>query len=311
MGLQEVNPLKERGTLLTRNLSTGSFVDSIVYMKCTRRSLALFNFFLVTLVMVALLFALCLDYWVYTVEPRMVNLTDEFGELKELLFHFHLGYWRICRQAIVDPEGNLTAAEQRYLENDKSVQFTCLHKLSTPEEDDLTSFSIAGGAIGSRMLLMLFLHFTALLLTSVGFIFAVNGYLHSNKKCITAAVVHVMAGILLSICIMQFICIVDDEMNTRLKPTSEGEPSKYKSYYGSCFLLTAMSFVLLQLCALNELNIFLELFSSSEEKVKIVPGLSRLLQKSTARLKPLFFIPDESELASQLHLNPDGPSWKN
>ncbi|KFD57774.1 hypothetical protein M514_01444 [Trichuris suis] len=235
-----------------------------------------------------------------------------YSGLQEWLFHFHLGYWRICRQAIIDHEENLTAVEQKFLQHDKSVQFTCLHKLSMADEDDLTSFSIAGGAIASRMLLMLFLHFIALLLASVGFIFAVNGYMQNNKKCITAAVVHVMAGILLSIGLMQFICVVDDEMNTRLKPTSEGEPSKYKSYYGSSFLLTAMSFMLLQLCALNELHVFLQLYSASEDKLKIVPGLNRLLQKSTARLKPLFFIPEESDFAvNSLQLNSGDAPWKN
>ncbi|KHJ49466.1 hypothetical protein D918_00593 [Trichuris suis] len=190
-----------------------------------------------------------------------------YSGLQEWLFHFHLGYWRICRQAIIDHEENLTAVEQKFLQHDKSVQFTCLHKLSMADEDDLTSFSIAGGAI---------------------------------------------ASILLSIGLMQFICVVDDEMNTRLKPTSEGEPSKYKSYYGSSFLLTAMSFMLLQLCALNELHVFLQLYSASEDKLKIVPGLNRLLQKSTARLKPLFFIPEESDFAvNSLQLNSGDAPWKN
>ncbi|CDW53387.1 hypothetical protein TTRE_0000165101 [Trichuris trichiura] len=147
------------------------------------------------------------------------------------------------------------------------------------------------------MLLMLFLHFIALLLASVGFIFAVNGYMQNNKKCITADSI---LGILLSIGLMQFICVVDDEMNTRLKPTTEGEPSKYKSYYGNYFHEEAF------------LHVFLQLFSASEDKLKIVPGLNRLLQKSTARLKPLFFIPEEPDFAvNSLQLNSGDAPWKN
>lgn len=34
------------------------------------------------------------------------------------------------------------------------------------------------------------------------------------------------------VAVMQYVCVVDDEMAPRMKPTPEGEDSPYKFYYG-------------------------------------------------------------------------------
>lgn len=41
----------------------------------------------------------------------------------------------------------------------------------------------------------------------------------------------------MSIAVMQYICVVDDEMAPKMKNTPEGDTSKYKSFYGTYALI--------------------------------------------------------------------------
>ncbi|KRX83150.1 Glucose-induced degradation protein 4 -like protein [Trichinella sp. T6] len=223
-----------------------------------------------------------------------INLANVDGKQKpEFLQIYHLGYWRICRESFMDADENMTKVQLEYLSHDTSSKYSCLFVMGVANADVLISFGVTSGAIANRMLLMLALHFIALLLTFVGFGFTINGYLKSNKQSIFAAVIHIAAGICISVCIMQFVCVVEDEMSARVKPTAEGEPSKYKSYYGISFFLIATCFVLLQISTLAELKIFLLPYSSTNDTLVIVPGLKRRLMTSIRQPAPLFYIPQD------------------
>ncbi|KRX68781.1 hypothetical protein T09_12616 [Trichinella sp. T9] len=293
MGLRDLNAKKWEKSLIARTQSNSSIVDTLVHMKCTKQAIAAFNFSLLTVIVTFLILSLGLDYWVYTIEPRTVNITDDFGDYMEFLQIYHLGYWRICRESFMDADENMTKVQLEYLSHDTSSKYSCLFVMGVANADVLISFGVTSGAIANRMLLMLALHFIALLLTFVGFGFTINGYLKSNKQSIFAAVIHIAAGICISVCIMQFVCVVEDEMSARVKPTAEGEPSKYKSYYGISFFLIATCFVLLQISTLAELKIFLLPYSSTNDTLVIVPGLKRRLMTSIRQPAPLFYIPQD------------------
>ncbi|KAL1243130.1 Voltage-dependent calcium channel gamma-5 subunit [Trichinella spiralis] len=293
MGLRDLNAKRWEKSLIARTQSNSSIVDTLVHMKCTKQAIAAFNFSLLTVIVTFLILSLGLDYWVYTIEPRTVNITDDFGDYMEFLQIYHLGYWRICRESFMDADENMTKVQLEYLSHDTSSKYSCLFVMGVANADVLISFGVTSGAIANRMLLMLALHFIALLLTFVGFGFTINGYLKSNKQSIFAAVIHIAAGICISVCIMQFVCVVEDEMSARVKPTAEGEPSKYKSYYGISFFLIATCFVLLQISILAELKIFLLPYSSTNDTLVIVPGLKRRLMTSIRQPAPLFYIPQD------------------
>ncbi|KRZ45937.1 Glucose-induced degradation protein 4 -like protein, partial [Trichinella pseudospiralis] len=301
MGLRDLNAKRWEKSLIARTQSNSSIVDTLVHMKCTKQAIAAFNFSLLTVIVTFLILSLGLDYWVYTIEPRTVNLTDDFGDYMEFLQIYHLGYWRICRESFIDADENVTKVQLEYLSHDTSSKYSCLFVMGVANADVLISFGVTSGAIAiqdsfsDRMLLMLALHFIALLLTFVGFGFTINGYLKSNKQSIFAAIIHIAAGICISVCIMQFVCVVEDEMSARVKPTAEGEPSKYKSYYGISFFLIATCFVLLHISTLAELKIFLLPYNSTNDMLLIVPGLKRRLMASVRQPAPLFYIPQDAD----------------
>lgn len=103
----------------------------------------------------------------------------------------------------------------------------------------------------------------------------------------------------MSVAVMQYICVVDDEMAPKMKQTPEGESSKYRFDYGKCesvnaipslwsfrrlsgwsYVAASMSFMCIETCALVELLLFLRRFPSLEDKMVIVPGLKDKIRRA-------------------------------
>lgn len=75
---------------------------------------------------------------------------------------------------------------------------------------------------------------------------------------------------------LQFVSIVDDEMQPRMRPNAAGDPSTFKYSYGLPFTFSALSFIPVQLCIYLQTNIFFTRYPSPEDKTKAVPGLRNL-----------------------------------
>lgn len=102
--------------------------------------------------------------------------------------------------------------------------------------------------------------------------------------------------------VLQFVCVVDDELAPRMKPNAAGEPSKFSFVYGNQFFLrlyfiqilinngkvlivdfmiftgysfffTSLSFLPLQMCACCHAFLYFRRFPTALDKMKIVPGL--------------------------------------
>lgn len=64
------------------------------------------------------------------------------------------------------------------------------------------------------------------------------GQFRHNKQSIISSIFYIMGGLFIFVAVLQFICAVDDEMNTRMKPTLAGEPSRFNFRYGDhCLFL--------------------------------------------------------------------------
>uniref|UniRef100_A0A915HWF0 Odorant receptor n=1 Tax=Romanomermis culicivorax TaxID=13658 RepID=A0A915HWF0_ROMCU len=102
-------------------------------------------------------------------------------------------------------------------------------------------------------------------------------------------------SILMSVAVLQYVCVVDDEMGTMMKKTPEGDDPLYKFDYGyACytihdalqcaitwsFIAASLSFLCIEGSALIELLLFLRRYPTLEDKMKIVPGLQDKVQRA-------------------------------
>lgn len=58
------------------------------------------------------------------------------------------------------------------------------------------------------------------------------GQYRRDKYTLFAAIAYIISGLFIFVAVLQFICAVDDEMNSRMKPAMTGEPSKFNFHYG-------------------------------------------------------------------------------
>ncbi|VDD90928.1 unnamed protein product [Enterobius vermicularis] len=102
-------------------------------------------------------------------------------------------------------------------------------------------------------------------------------FLHCNQwKLLKTVLLSVLfLGFFILVSVLQFICIVDDELGHRMKPTAFGEASKFSYHYGYSFYFSSLSFLPLQMCICFHAFLYFRRFPNAIDKMKIVPGLQR------------------------------------
>lgn len=110
----------------------------------------------------------------------------------------------------------------------------------------------------------------------LGFVFGIVGFVKKNGYNVVSAICYVLGGLTLSMAVLQFVSIVDDEMQPRMKPKGTGEPSSFSYTYGIPFTIAALSFMPVQLCVYLQIQIYFKRYPSPETKTKVVPGLQIL-----------------------------------
>uniref|UniRef100_A0A7E4W5R7 Claudin n=1 Tax=Panagrellus redivivus TaxID=6233 RepID=A0A7E4W5R7_PANRE len=231
------------------------------------------NLYLGIAVMLMQIVPLFFQNWLYVTEPRPLNLTDEKGELVEAEFEYEAGYFQVCRTlgknftTIKNLEHYINAAELR----------RWCHWNSIYTEIDLSDFSFATNMIMIRLGVPTLMHIVGAVLCVFGFVIGVIGYSKRNSCSIISAIFYVIGGLTVAMAILQFVCVVDDEMAPRMKLNAAGEPSLFAFCYGYAFLAAALSFMPTQLCVYLQTQIYFGRYPSPQDKSEIVPGLDDLL----------------------------------
>lgn len=218
------------------------------------------------------------DSWIYVIEPRPVNVTNEFGEFMDVAFEYSMGYFRICRihrrnvtlfEYIADLEMHI-ADDELHLQCHWNPFFT---------GSDLSDFSLATAGIQERLGVPASLYLLGSIICFVAFYFGTIGFAERDCRTLLASMIYTCGGFFILVSVLQFICIVDDEMGHRMKPTAFGEASKYSYRYGYSFYFSSLSFLPLQMCICFHAFLYFRRFPNAVDTMKIVPGLQQRINE--------------------------------
>lgn len=261
-------------------------------MHCTESSIWTASLSIGMVVMAMQITPIFLMSWLHVSEPRGINATDDKGEQVEAPFSYQAGYFEMCRWLPIDLNWDelgvlAETTHHLYMENPPLCVWNSVYT-----GEDLFDFSFATSAILSRLAVPMGLHVAGAVLSLVALVLSLLGHMKKDAKAIYSAICYILAGLVISIAVLQVICVVDDEMVPRMKPNAAGEVSKYSFTYGkgavqlvTCmqninsgvsFMSTALSFIPIQVCIYLQTTIYFNRYASPTDKSRIVPGLSTL-----------------------------------
>ncbi|MCP9266400.1 Voltage-dependent calcium channel gamma-5 subunit [Dirofilaria immitis] len=218
----------------------------VIAARCTDPLLWTFSSFIGLFVSALQSIPLATNGWVYITEPRPYNKTNENGDMMDTIFLYNAGYFVMCRE-FKGEEG--TAAE------------------------DLRSY------LSRRLALPTSMHIIGVIICYMAFYFGFIGHIKRSSKTLLAAIMYIFGGLVVLVGVLQFVCVVDDELAPRMKPNAAGEPSKFSFVYGYSFFFTSLSFLPLQMCACCHAFLYFRRFPTALDKMKIVPGLEAQLRR--------------------------------
>uniref|UniRef100_A0A914CBS1 Uncharacterized protein n=1 Tax=Acrobeloides nanus TaxID=290746 RepID=A0A914CBS1_9BILA len=273
--------------------SHGWLAKWLIHTKCTDDSRHFWQCIIGLLVLGMQIPPILLPNWLNIVEPRTINKTDDKGDIMEVPFDYHAGYFKICREF----NENYTAYGVSEFEDKQLYFFMSFIKnfIGTPEfsymcnwnpiytGEDLTEFSFATIGILARLTVPALMHIIGASFCVMAFLLSLYGYWRKDVKTVYAAILYVLGGIVVSMSVLQFICIVDDEMHPRMKPNAAGEPSKFNYKYGISFLSAALCFLPVQLCVYLQTYGYFRRYPTPLSKAVVVPGLRELLSHAQKR----------------------------
>uniref|UniRef100_A0A915PSK2 Uncharacterized protein n=1 Tax=Setaria digitata TaxID=48799 RepID=A0A915PSK2_9BILA len=201
----------------------------------------------------------------------------------DTIFLYNAGYFVMCREHKGD-ESTATEDLRLYLSNEEAAYQCCWNPILTGK--DLTEFSSATLAIEGtlscligRLALPTSMHIIGVIICYLAFYFGLIGHIKRSSKTLLAAIMYIFGGLVVLVGVLQFVCIVDDELAPRMKPNAAGEPSKFSFVYGYSFFFTSLSFLPLQMCACCHAFLYFRRFPTALDKMKIIPGLEAQLRR--------------------------------
>ncbi|CAI4225666.1 unnamed protein product [Auanema sp. JU1783] len=217
-----------------------------------------------------------LNDWVLLTEPREINRTSENGDIMETTFHYHTGYFQLCRFVVFNFTGTTYTSEEL---SDEDRRHQChLNPLIT--QKDLGDFSVASLAIIVRLGIPALLHISGATICWLALFLGIFGHLNRTKSTLFSSICYIMGSIILSTAVLMVVCVVDDELAPRMKPNAAGEPSQFSYKYGYPFFSAALSFLPVEICACLQAFLFFRRYPSVVEKLRFVPGLEAKLRNA-------------------------------
>ncbi|VDN56372.1 unnamed protein product [Dracunculus medinensis] len=192
---------------VANNLTITFNLKALIDARCTDTILWSITSFIGILLTFLHSIPLITNSWVYVIEPRPINKTNENGDFLVLFFKSYL----IIRNA--------------------EIERRC-HWNPIFTGEDLTEYSSATLAIENRLAVPATMHIIGAILCYLAFFFGTIGHLKRNSQSLISAIIYICGGLIILMGVLQFVCVVDDEMAPRMKPNAAGEPSKFKFQYG-------------------------------------------------------------------------------
>ncbi|KHN88696.1 Voltage-dependent calcium channel gamma-5 subunit [Toxocara canis] len=250
--------------------------QAIINARCT--DALLWSFTSLIGIVVACLHSIPLltNSWVYLTEPRPFNKTNENGEFLETVFHYRAGYFQMCREHISNVYDTDDIA--LYLSRKESELQCQWNPIFTGE--DLTEFSSATLAIENRLAVPALMHVIGATMCYVAFCLGALGHIKRNSRTLLSAILYICGGLVVLMGVLQFVCVVDDELAPRMKPNAAGEPSKFTFQYGYSFFFSSLSFLPLQMCACFHAFLYFRRYPTAIDKMKVVPGLEAKMRRA-------------------------------
>lgn len=142
--------------------------------------------------------------------------------------------------------------------------------------DDLSDYSFATIAIMIRLLVPTLMHIIGSIGCIIGFFCSIIGFVQKNGITVISAIFYIFGGLTVSMSVLQYVSIVDDEMQPRMKPNAAGEPSSFTYHYQYPFTMSALSFIPVQICIYLQTQMYFSRYPRPDDKTKAVPGLDYL-----------------------------------
>uniref|UniRef100_A0AC35TYY4 Uncharacterized protein n=1 Tax=Rhabditophanes sp. KR3021 TaxID=114890 RepID=A0AC35TYY4_9BILA len=209
--------------------------------------------------------------WLKIVEPKMVDKEDANGDTINLLYQFDAGYFQVCRDYIYNP--NLTVY---FFQNESYYFQTECHWSNSFYDDELSDYSTATLAILQRFFIPSTMQIIGAFLTATAFFLTLLGFYDKSAKILYSGILYEVGAIIVTMSVLNVVCIVDDEMSSRIKPNAAGEMSLYRFSYAWGFFSSALSFLPFQVCTYIQVALYLRQFQSLDQIEKVVPQLSHI-----------------------------------
>ncbi|KAK0396935.1 hypothetical protein QR680_001917 [Steinernema hermaphroditum] len=237
------------------------FTRSIIRAKCTDSVLWKFTTIVGAFVIIMHTVPIFMHNWVYLTEPRLINQVDENGEQLDVIFFYDAGYFQMCREFRSNETSPAVDASS------ESFEYNCYWNPFLTG-DDLSDISVATLAILQRIGYPSLMHVAGCLVCYLAYALSIAGHFSRNARTLQAAILYICGGLTVAVAVLQFVCIVDDELSPRMKPNAAGEPSKFNFRYGLSFFLSALSFLPVQLCAYFNAYLYFRRYPTPFDKVQ-------------------------------------------
>ncbi|MFH4973626.1 hypothetical protein AB6A40_000335 [Gnathostoma spinigerum] len=253
------------------------FIRAIIEARCTDKLLWSITSVIGIIVICLHTIPLITNSWVYLTEPRSFGEKNENGDLVEIVFHYNCGYFQMCRALQTNGTLQMKDIDTHIPRTEREYQCRW-NPIFTGK--DLTDFSTATLAIQSRLYIPALMHGFGATVCFFAFYLGIHGHLKKSPKSLVSAILYICGGLVILMGVLQFVCVVDDELAPRMKPNAAGEPSKFTFRYGYSFFFSALSFLPLQMCACFNAFLYFRRYPSAVEKMNVVPGLEAKIRRA-------------------------------